>query len=64
VIPTRANGQPAFGQYLFDEEADAYLPHGIVVLTLKGDRIGEMTIFRDRRGFARFALPERVEDGP
>jgi hypothetical protein len=30
------------------------------VLTLDGDRIGELTIFRDPELLARFGLPERV----
>jgi RNA polymerase sigma-70 factor (ECF subfamily) len=61
VIPTRANGQPAFGHYAWDEEADAFVPHGIAVLTLEGDRIAEITIFLDSEGFTRFGLPERIE---
>jgi RNA polymerase sigma-70 factor (ECF subfamily) len=61
VIPTRANGQPAFGHYMWDEAADAFVPHGVAVLTLDGDRIGEITIFRSPDALARFALPIRVQ---
>jgi RNA polymerase sigma-70 factor (ECF subfamily) len=44
LVPTRANGQPAFGAYL--RSADG-IRHGIglYVLTLSGDRISAMTRF-------------------
>jgi RNA polymerase sigma-70 factor, ECF subfamily len=60
LIPTRANGQPAFGNYIWDDEANAFVPHAIVVLTLDGDRISEITTFLGTEGFERFGLPERV----
>jgi RNA polymerase sigma-70 factor (ECF subfamily) len=60
VVPTQANGQPAFGHYLWDDEADAFLPHGVAVLTLDGDRIGELIIFREPALLASFGLPERL----
>jgi RNA polymerase sigma-70 factor (ECF subfamily) len=61
LIPTRMNGQLAFGHYLWDEQATAFLPHAIDVLTLDGDQISEITIFMDPPGFERFGLPERIE---
>jgi len=61
VIPTHANGQLAFGQYGWSEEADAFLPHAIAVLTLDGDRISEITIFRSPGDFRHFGLPEQVD---
>src|SRR2546423_4405898 len=57
VVPTRANGQLAFGHYLWDDEAGAFTPDGIAVLTLRGDRIAELTIFRSLAVFAPFGLP-------
>src|SRR6266536_3330823 len=44
LVPTRANGQPAFGAYL---RVPAAIPHaaGLYVLTLAGDRICAMTRF-------------------
>ena len=44
LVPTRANGQPAFGAYL---RAPAGIHHGtgLFVLTLSGDRISAMTRF-------------------
>jgi hypothetical protein len=44
LVPTRANGQPAFGLYV---RAPGGIRHatGLVVLTLAGHRIGAMTRF-------------------
>src|SRR3954451_11086519 len=61
AVTTRANGQPAFGQYEWDEQERAFLPHGLAVLAFEGEQIGEFTIFLDRRIFDRFGLPERLE---
>ncbi|GGM35111.1 sigma-70 family RNA polymerase sigma factor [Dactylosporangium sucinum] len=55
--PTGANGQPAIACYLWDEDARAHLPWSINVLTLRDDRIAEITSFLDPSLFARFALP-------
>ena len=43
LIPTRANGQPAFGCYLQDAQAPVFRAHGLIVLTLQGDRISAIT---------------------
>jgi RNA polymerase sigma-70 factor (ECF subfamily) len=63
LIPIRANGQLAFGHYMWSEELGAFAAHGINVLTLDGDRIAEITLFRDPEAFARFGLPEELADG-
>jgi RNA polymerase sigma-70 factor (ECF subfamily) len=46
LVPTRANGQPAFGAYL---RAPSGISHGVglYVLTLRGDRICAMTRFEN-----------------
>ena len=62
MIPIRANGQLAFGHYMWSEEVGAFAPHGINVLTLDGDRIAQITLFRDPAAFARFGLPEELAD--
>jgi RNA polymerase sigma-70 factor, ECF subfamily len=61
VLPTRANGQPAFGHYIWSEDAGAFLASELSVLTLAGDRIAELTVFRDPPQLTRFGLPERIE---
>ncbi|WP_238013654.1 sigma-70 family RNA polymerase sigma factor [Dactylosporangium sp. AC04546] len=58
--PAEANGQPAIACYLWDEAARAHLPWSINVLTLRDDRIAEITSFLDPALFARFGLPPAV----
>ena len=60
VIPTRANGQLAFAQYMWVEDAEAFLPHAIAVVGLDGDRIGEIMIFLGPPEFRPFGVPERI----
>lgn len=57
-MPTRANGQPAFGAYL---RARNGLSHGtgLYVLTLAGDRICAMTRF-DNSVLPHFGLPRSL----
>jgi RNA polymerase sigma-70 factor (ECF subfamily) len=58
LVPTRANGQPAFGAYL---RASTGIRHGIglFVLTLTGDRIGSFTRF-DNSVLPWFGLPRSL----
>jgi RNA polymerase sigma-70 factor (TIGR02960 family) len=56
LLPTRANGQPAFGRYLPGERPDVFRLHGIVVLTMEGDRISAITNFIDSGLSSPFAL--------
>jgi RNA polymerase sigma-70 factor (TIGR02960 family) len=60
LVPTRANGQPAFGAYL---RAPAGISHGVglYVLTLAGDRIRAMTRF-ERSVLPWFGLPRSLPD--
>ena len=59
-IPTRANGQLAVGCYLWDEQERAFEAHSLDVLTLRGDRIAEVTAFLGA-GFLRdLGLPPRA----
>ena len=53
LIPTRANGQPAFGCYIAGAAA------GVMVLTVHSGGIGGLTRFLDTRVFAAFDLPPR-----
>ena len=48
LVPTRANGQPAFGAYLRPPAGIRHEP-GLYVLTLTGDRICAMTALRQQR---------------
>jgi RNA polymerase sigma-70 factor (TIGR02960 family) len=60
VVPTRANGQPAFACYLPDAETAVARPYGLIVLTLEGDRISAITWFGDSRVFPHFGLPRTL----
>ena len=58
LVPTRANGQPAFGAYL---RTPGGISHGtgLYVLTLAGDRICALTRF-DNNLLPRFGLPRSL----
>jgi RNA polymerase sigma-70 factor (TIGR02960 family) len=60
LVPTRANGQPAFGHYLEDPHAPVGRFAGVLVLTLEGDRIAAITRFADSGILARFGLPRTL----
>jgi RNA polymerase sigma-70 factor (ECF subfamily) len=44
-LPAHVNGQAAVGVYHWDEAAGTHLPFALDVLTLRGDRIAEVTAF-------------------
>jgi RNA polymerase sigma-70 factor, ECF subfamily len=61
VVPTRANTQPAFGCYLPDAHAAIARPYSLIVLTLEGDAIAQMTWFvADTGVFRHFGLPRTL----
>ncbi|MEV6428804.1 sigma factor-like helix-turn-helix DNA-binding protein [Nocardia sp. NPDC051463] len=59
-VPTRANGQPAFGAYLRAPDGIRRAT-GVIVLTLTGDRICAITRF-DNSVLSRFGLPRSLPD--
>jgi hypothetical protein len=61
VVPTSANGQLAFGHYIWREQAGVFVPREISVLTLLGTQIEGITIFRDPEALARLGLPGQIE---
>jgi RNA polymerase sigma-70 factor (TIGR02960 family) len=65
LVPTRANGQPAFGHYIDDAHAPIGRFFGVIVLTLEGDRIAALTRFGDSAVLPHFGLPRtlRWSDG-
>ena len=62
LIPVRANGQPGYGCYVQETQAPVFRAHGIIVLTLEGDRIAAITRFVDNSNLARFGLPRMLTD--
>jgi len=61
LVPTRANGQPAFGAYLRAPTGGIRHGTGLFVLTLTGDRICAMTRF-DSSVLRWFGLPQSFPD--
>jgi RNA polymerase sigma-70 factor (ECF subfamily) len=60
VVPARANGQLAFGNYRWDEEREVFEPRSISVLTLGREGIAENTTFLDPELVPSFGLPDRI----
>ena len=60
LVPTRANGQPAFGCYLRDPQSAVSHAYGLMVLTLDGDAIARITGFPDTSVFPVFGLPRTL----
>ncbi len=61
LLPVIANGQPAFGEYRWNETTECFVAEAITVLTLTEALIADITAFRGREVVARFGLPERLE---
>jgi hypothetical protein len=61
LVPTRANGQPAFGAYLRAHPGGSRHGSGLFVLTLTGDRICGMTRF-DNSVLQWFGLPQSLPE--
>lgn len=61
LVPTRANGQPAFGAYLRAPTGGIRHGTGLLVLTLTGDRICAVTRF-DNSVLPWFGLPRSLPD--
>ena len=59
LVPTRANGQPAFGAYRRDPTSGVRHGTGLFVLTLAGDRICAMTRF-ESSVLPWFGLPQSL----
>jgi RNA polymerase sigma-70 factor (TIGR02960 family) len=62
LVPTRANGQPAFGCYLEDPHSPIARAYGLMVLTLRGDRVAGLAGFADTAVFASFGLPRTLKE--
>jgi RNA polymerase sigma-70 factor, ECF subfamily len=60
LVPTRANGQPAFGHYIEDPHAPIARAVGLLVLSLEGERITAITRFRGDGILPRFGLPRTL----
>jgi RNA polymerase sigma-70 factor, ECF subfamily len=61
LLPVSANGQPAFGEYLWNDSAGNFAAEAVTVLTLSDDLIADITSFRYPDLFACFGLPAHLE---
>lgn len=59
----RANGQLAFGHYTWEPAENRFAAHGVLVITLTGEQISELTAFLDPGLLERFGLPVEVAAG-
>jgi RNA polymerase sigma-70 factor (ECF subfamily) len=59
LLPTAANGCPAFGQYRVDPTG-GHAPWALQVLEISGDRIAGFHAFLDTRLFTAFGLPAHL----
>jgi RNA polymerase sigma-70 factor (TIGR02960 family) len=60
LVPTRANGQPAFGHYMGDVHAPVVRGMGVIVLTIDGGRISHLIRFGGSHLLSRFGLPRTL----
>ena len=58
LVPTAANGQPAFAVYEFSAVDKRWNAHSIHVLTLENEMISKMTLFLEPGLFKDFGLPQ------
>ena len=61
LVATRANGQPAFGYYLLDLSTSAFRGNGLLVVSLREDRVSSITRFGGADVIARFDLPPVID---
>jgi RNA polymerase sigma-70 factor (ECF subfamily) len=60
MLPAAANGQPALAGYLWDEDAQAFMPNCLTILTLRENQIEEITAFLTPALFHHFDLPASI----
>ncbi|MQA03993.1 MAG: sigma-70 family RNA polymerase sigma factor [Streptosporangiales bacterium] len=57
LVPTWANGQPAFGLYLRENDDEEFRPFNLPVLTMSPDGVSYVHCFCDLKLFETFGLP-------
>jgi RNA polymerase sigma-70 factor (ECF subfamily) len=60
LVPTKANLQPAFGCYL--RTRSSWEAHGLLVLTMRDDRISVFTRYMDTELLGYFGLPDSLPE--
>jgi RNA polymerase sigma-70 factor (ECF subfamily) len=64
LVRGRASGQLALGAYGWDERRGAYRPYALQVLTLRGDRIADITGFVTPETLPAVGLPAELVPSP
>jgi RNA polymerase sigma-70 factor (ECF subfamily) len=64
LVATRANGQPAFANYFWEADRTAFVANDILVLTMDGAYIAEITAFLSDEIVERFGLPSEIGGQP
>ncbi len=62
LLPTMANGCPAFGQYRPSGPGGRHQPWGLHVLEIADGRVARLTVFLDTTLFPLFGLPAHPRD--
>jgi RNA polymerase sigma-70 factor (ECF subfamily) len=60
MVPTAANGQPAFGMYYLTDDG-TYRPFQLHVLELRGGEVAHVSAFFDHSLFTLFGLPDFLD---
>jgi RNA polymerase sigma-70 factor, ECF subfamily len=60
LVRVNANGQPAFGEYLWHERTQHFVAEAVTVLTFADNSIVDITSFRRPELFAQFGLPDHL----
>jgi RNA polymerase sigma-70 factor (ECF subfamily) len=61
LVPVRANGQLAFAAYHWEAETGSFRAFAITVLSLRGDRVAQLTGFLQPELFDHFGLPAELD---
>jgi RNA polymerase sigma-70 factor (ECF subfamily) len=61
LLPTRANGSPAFGYYQQVPSTEGYQLVGLIVLNITDEQIEGLTVFLDTAALTAFALPASLD---
>jgi len=68
LVPTRANGSPAFLLYRADQPGEAFKAFGIMMLSVAGSpagpRVSALTIYKNPGIVPRFGFPMERDSGP
>ncbi|MEV4624940.1 sigma-70 family RNA polymerase sigma factor [Micromonospora sp. NPDC049523] len=59
-LPAYANGQLAYGTYLWDDERETFVAAGLDLVEFRGTKIAEVVSFLLPEIFGRFGLPDEV----